>query len=350
MSDLPHDLTANRAVIGPPGRPRRGARLTTVAAVLALAVAIYALVRIDATRDRLDGARDTLRAVQASQEGLRAEFTGLTDRNERARQDLAAQLETLKQVPQQVAELNATLEEVRGRTEGSTRAWARTEALFLLELAQQRLAFARDVGTASAALQAADARLASLHDASVTDVRREIAAEIESLRAVAKLDLPALMARLATAETRAAQLKLRGLQQGQHSSENAAPLPARGFGRARAMLDRTLSNLLTVRRVDSGASEIVTLEEQELRRQHLQMLLFSARQAVLRGDAAAYRDNVQRAREWLERYFEADDESVRGLHNDLGLLVKLNISPVLPDISASALLLQRTGPAARSSS
>ena len=94
-------------------------------------------------------------------------------------------------MPAQLAELGSAIEELSARTEAPQRGWARSEALYLLELAQRRLELERDVRTAIVAMEHADARLSTLRDPALGEVRRLIAAELGALRAVPVPDLPA---------------------------------------------------------------------------------------------------------------------------------------------------------------
>ena len=119
--------------------------------------------------------------------------------------ELDRRLDALDDVPKQVQELASSVEELRGRAEGPERAWSRAEAMFLLELAQRRLALDRDVETAIVALESADARLASLRDQAVAPVRQQIARELQALRAVRQPDTTGILARLASAEEQAAR-------------------------------------------------------------------------------------------------------------------------------------------------
>ena len=162
-------------------------RLTTAMAALALATSIYALLRIDSTRDRLDRTNDAARALDAERAQLRADLKSLGNRQRAAARDAEAALDrrvdVLEDVPKQVEELVLSVEQLRGRAEGPERAWSRAEAMFLLELGQRRLALDRDVQTAIVALESADTRLAALRDQSVAPVRQQIARELTALRA-----------------------------------------------------------------------------------------------------------------------------------------------------------------------
>jgi uroporphyrin-III C-methyltransferase len=328
-------------------RPHTYSRLTTAMAALALATSIYALLRIDSTRDRLDRTNDFARAAQAERAQLRADLKSQTNRQRTSVRDLDRRVDVLEDVPKQVEELVLSLDELRGRAEGPERAWSRAEAMFLLELAQRRLALDRDVQTAIVALEAADARLAALRDQSVAPVRQEIARELQALRSVRLPDTIGVLARLSSAEEQAARLPIKGILAAERSAPDRTNLPDGMFARAWALARSALANLIVIRKVDDRAGSIVTAEEAEVRRQHLQLLLFSARTSVARHDAPAYRAALAGARLWLGDYFELSTPAAQTLLEEIQQLEPVDIDPQLPDISASARALQRQMPARR---
>jgi uroporphyrin-3 C-methyltransferase len=334
----------------PPEAPRirrahTYSRLTTAMAALALATSIYALLRIDSTRDRLDRTNDFARAAQAERAQLRADLKSQTNRQRSSARELDRRVDVLEDVPKQVEELMLSLEQLRGRAEGPERAWSRAEAMFLLELAQRRLTLDHDVRTAIVALESADARLAALRDQSVAPVRQQIARELQALRSVKQPDTIGVVSRLASAEEQAAKLPIKGILATERRTTDFSTLPEGMFARAWAMARAALANLIVVRKVDDRAGSIVTAEEAQVRRQHLQLLLFAARSAVERQDATTYRASLAGARQWLGDYFELSSPGAQALLEQIQLLEPIDIDPQLPDISASARALQRLLPA-----
>jgi uroporphyrin-3 C-methyltransferase len=313
-------------------------------AALALATSIYALLRIDSTRDRLDRTNDFARTAQAERAQLRADLKSQTNRQRTAARDLDRRVDVLEDVPKQVEELVQSLEELRGRAEGPERAWSRAEAMFLLELAQRRLALDRDVQTAIVALEAADARLAALRDQSVAPVRQQVARELQALRSVRLPDTIGVLARLASAEEEAARLPIKGILATERRAPDRTNLPEGMLARAWALARGAFASLIVIRTVDDRAGSIVTAEEAEVRRQHLQLLLFSARAAVARHDEPAYRAALAGARQWLGDYFELSTPGSQALLEQIQQLEPVDIDPQLPDISGSARTLQRLMP------
>ena len=350
MADTGSEIIPASGNTPEPPRARRAhtySRLTTAMAALALATSIYALLRIDSTRDRLDRTNDFARTAQAERAQLQADLKSQTNRQRTSVRDLDRRVDVLEDVPKQVEELVLSLEELRGRAEGPERAWSRAEAMFLLELAQRRLALDRDVQTAIVALESADARLAALRDQSVAPVRQQIARELQALRSVRQPDTIGVLARLASAEEEAARLPIKGILAAERRAVDRTNLPEGMLARAWALARSTFANLIVVRKVDDRAGSIVTAEEAEVRRQHLQLLLFSARSAVARHDASAYRAALAGARQWLGDYFELSSPGAQALLEQIQQLEPVDIDPQLPDISGSARALQRQMPVRR---
>lgn len=338
------------SVPGDSPRNHRGhtySRLTTAIAVLALATAGYTLVRLDSMRDKLDSANDVLAAANADRDLLRAELKSQASRERQAHRDLNRRLDTLNDAPQQLQELASSVEELRGRAEGPERAWSRAEALFLLELAQRRLTLDRDVETAIVALESADLRIASLRDPSFAAVRQEIAKELQALRAVQQPDTTGILSRLISAEEQAGQAPVKGILVTERKAFDRSTLPDGMFARAGAILGQTFSNLIVVRKVDDLSGRVITAEEALLRRQHLQLLLFAARNAVARHDAQAYRTALASARRSLDDSFDLSKPAAEALLSEVQALEPVNIDPTLPSVTGSINALRRMMPSRR---
>lgn len=347
MADSGSDIAraSGTPVEPPPRRAHTYSRLTTAVAVLALAIAGYTLVRLDTTRDRLDRVNDTARILEVDRAVLRAELKNHTTRERQTTRELDRRLDTLDDVPKQVQELATSVEELRGRSEGPERAWSRAEAMFLLDLAQRRLMLDRDVETSIVALESADSRLASLRDAAFAPVRQQIARELQALRAVRRPDTIGIVARLVSTEERAIEAPVKGIIATERESFDRSTLPDGMFPRAWSIARNTLANLIVVREVDDRAGRVITADEALLRRQHLQLLLFSARTAVARHDAAGFRSALASARQWTGEFFDLSSPATQALLGEIQALEPIEIDPPLPDISGSARALRRMMPA-----
>jgi uroporphyrin-3 C-methyltransferase len=320
-------------------------RVTLLIALVGILVAGYALWRSDNTRDREDVTRDRVEQLETANAAVRAEFNAAMERDAKSRADLQAQWQQLVDLPRQVKDLAASHEDLRSRTERPQRAWSRAEAIYLVELAQRRLSFDHDTATAIVALESADARLAALRDSSLNAVRERIAKDLQALRAVPDPDRTGIAARLAGIEGQIERLPLKGVLVGQRTPQVEADTHQSIFQRMWRAVTDAFERMISIRRMSVGNSDIVTLEEQALRRQHLLLLAFAAKHAVMRSDQIAYRSTVEEMRAWVARYF-GGSPAVAAAERELDALLAIDIAPVLPDVSAAAQMLTRVSPTA----
>jgi uroporphyrin-3 C-methyltransferase len=213
-------------------------------------------------------------------------------------------------------------------------------------LAQRRLSFDRDTHTAIAALESADARLASLREPSLTPVRERLAKDLQSLRAVPEPDHAGILARLSAIDAQMDKAPLKGVLIGERNSEVDANTPQSFFGRIGVAIQSAFTQLFSVRRVDSSHGAIVSFEEQSLRRQHMTLLTFAARHALMRSDQVGYRTALDESLAWLTQYFDASP-SAAAASEELTALSKLNIAPALPDVSGAGQLLMHASATAQ---
>lgn len=305
--------------------------------VAAIGLAVYALWQDAAVSGRVASLQLEQARFAAASDKLNQDLLALNSQLAVTERRVGA----LGGLPSQLAGLADSVQELRDRTESGQRAWMLAEARYLLEIANRRLALERDTGAALAAMMAADERLRATGDPGLNLARRRLATEIQSVRALPQPDLAGLAARLAAAEELADDLTVLGAIEHVYVPASRIEGAAPGLGRAWRKLKSSISELVSIRRIGEDAVELVSLEEQGVRRHHLQLLLFASRIAALRGDQPGFRSSVTTARAWLEQMFDPRDSGVEGLARELRELERLDIAPPLPDISGTLALLQR---------
>ena len=311
-------------------------------AALALLLALYAHWRFGQFDERIDRLRGQVGELRTAQGQLGAQVESLGTRLEQSSESFLDQIRGLREVPTQVGELGQTVAELRARTEAPQRAWVRAEALYLLELGARRLALEHDVPTAIAALESADARLATVTDPAVAEVRAQLARELGALRAVDVPDVPKIIERLTALEAQADGFRVLGVPVAQaRRLGKDDPGEFGAFDRAMNRLAQAWHDLFSYRRVDPGMSRLVTREEESLRRQHLELLFFAARIAAMQQDRAAYAQSLQAATDWLDRYFDGHHAGVAAARTELASLAAIDVDPARPQVGTAAQLLQR---------
>lgn len=252
---------------------------------------------------------------------------------------LQRRADSLGQAQQQLRESVESVRELAGR---SRRDWILAEVEYLLRIANQRLQLQRDVATAMAALQSADARLRELSDPGLTEVRQRIASELSELRATPRPDLDGMALQLNSLSEQVAQLPVKAARApARTTTAQAAPVLEaedwrQGLGRAWEALKR----LVVIRRRDEPIAPLLGPEQEFAVREGLRLQLNGARLALLRQDPQLYDTSLQSAQEWLNRYFVTDDAATGAMADSLEQLGSRPVRVELPDISASLRLLR----------
>lgn len=313
-----------------------------VAALAGFALLLAAIghFRLGQVSERDDRLRTQIVEQRSAQGRVERQVNTLANRVSSSEAALRRELATLRDLPATVSEFGRNLDEVRARTETPQRAWVGAEAGYLLDLAQRRLVLERDFATAIAAMSAADARLATLGDPAIVEVRRELAREIAALRTVQPPDFASLLARLDRLDASVAGLPIQGVPADRTAVARAGT--GAGPGSAAERIATATRELFSLRRVDPAKVRPLMREAESLRRQHLQLLLLSARVAAMQRDDAAYTSALASAQAWLLENFIADAEPVEAAQQELRSLAEIRLDPPRPaGIGNAALLLQR---------
>ena len=214
----------------------------------------------------------------------------------------------------QVAELESRLGELAARpplasaAEGDDALLAADIEAGLLQAAQQ-LQFSGNVGAATLALQAADARLARLDAPAHLALRKAIGRDLERLKAHPYVDLPGLSLRLEHLAAGIDRLPLAAL-----ARPPVAPLatpPAAGWAGVGERLWQEVRNLVRIQRFDGEAAPLLAPGQEYFLRENLKLRLAGARLALYAHDPAAFRSEAKAALDTLQRYFAADDAGVQ---------------------------------------
>jgi uroporphyrin-3 C-methyltransferase len=205
------------------------------------------------------------------------------------------------------------------------------EAEQLLVIANHRLQLARDVKLSLAALRAADRQLALIARPAYLPVRREIAAGIQALEARAQTDVPGLALKLAEHARTLDRLPF------VPGAVVAAATGKQGDTRG------AVSDLLSLVRIRSGediARPLLPPDRAYFLRENLRLVLLAAQAALLGGEIAVCRDNLQTARDWLRVNFDIQNQAARALDSDLKAILDAPIGDPLPDLSRPLDLLR----------
>jgi len=243
--------------------------------------------------------------------------------------------------------------------------WALAEIEQVLSTASQQLQLAGNVRGALIALQNADARLSRSDKPQFITIRRAIARDIETLRALPVVDLTGLALRLdsaigqidgmpllsdekpalpATQPKNARRAKNRDADQAVNSPKDA-PKDASGSGWLNALEDKWQSwsnemwteirQLIRVRNVETPEALLLSPSQTYFARENLKLRLLNARLALLSRNEPAFRSDLITAQDTIARYFDTRAKQTQTVQALLRQVQSSNLSIEMPTLAES---------------
>ena len=245
--------------------------------------------------------------------------------------------------------INSHARRLRELSTTSRNDWLLAEAEYLIRLANQRLITERNTKNSTSLLITADGILRDLDEVDLLPVREALAKSITALRSAQMVDREGLYLQLKALSEQLVNLPLIELELEEDAiSDEGGSLAGgdtvdedsgllleswrdqllQGFS---AALD-SASDLIRVRRRDTPLEPLPSVEEDHQVRYNLAIMLEQSQMALLREEQAIYETSLQKARQWLNSYFELN-ESAAPLVDQLAELEQENVVQQLPDIS-----------------
>jgi uroporphyrin-3 C-methyltransferase len=213
--------------------------------------------------------------------------------------------------------------------------WLLSEVGHSLALASQELQLAGNVPTAISALQVVDDRLSTFDRPELISVKKAVAHDLETLRALPQLDTIGLTARIDSLVQNIDQLPLS--VDIQRQSVNMAP-PSRSTSFWEQLLkdvSSSLGEMVRIRRIDKPEAILLSPDQAFMLRENLKLRLLDARIALLQRNAAPFNADVSAVQNDAQRYFDPSAPATRLWLQELNDLKKAPINTALPDLSDS---------------
>ena len=291
-----------------------------------------------------------------------------------ARRDTREALALAQAQAGRLGELEDTVRETQSQYHALQQAWqnfnysASDELLAndverLLTLANQQLRLAGNVSNAIVALETAQARLARADRPRFSSLQQAINGDLDRLRAVSTVDIPAQSARIErlTALVGKAPLLVPdaaapGIAAGETRPATPAPaavdpqagLPADAAwwqrwraevaswpGRAGSALAHELGGLITIQRVDEPAALLLSPEQADQVRGTLRQRLLTVQLAMLMRQPAVWKSELENVGTTLAKYFDTRSPDTVAAQNLARELAQTDIAVRMPDVSDS---------------
>jgi len=258
-------------------------------------------------------------------------------------ENIAAMEDVLKQLQQKQNAQSNALASLYRDIQGNNEDWAIAEVEYLLIIAMHHLLLQEDARMALAAMEAADLRLKNLGDPELLPVRQQLVTDMNQLRAVSQVDIAGMAIYLAELVDLAADLPLKleviskanvvpSTDENQIDDKLAAD-PV--WKRIPRLLWQEIKSLVVIKRTGEVKQALLLPGEEYFLTQNLRLELESARLSVLSADTGNLRASVVLIQSWLSQYFNTNDSAVINVMETLDQMQKIELKPVLPDISSS---------------
>jgi len=202
-------------------------------------------------------------------------------------------------------------------------------------IAVQQLQLAGNVQAALFALQTADARLGNIDRPQWLPLRKALAGDIETLKALPQVDAGGMVLKLETLIGRLDNLPLAFEAKPRGDASRAEHVEAGWLKGLWLDFWAEFSQLVRIERMDRPDPALLAPSNAVFLRENLKLRLLNARLALLSRDGNSFREDVRLAAQWLERYFDGNDASVKAAGQDLAELRKAPVGVDLPTLQAS---------------
>ncbi|MBU3694773.1 MAG: heme biosynthesis operon protein HemX [Rhodocyclaceae bacterium] len=338
MTDTPNSPKESRPPEGAAPLPSPAPAHPTAPAftpTLALLVALTALAGV--VWLAIDGAGSQAKLRQqmvdylARGDRANAEARQLADRADSVTRALDNRIENVEQRLTEWQNQQAAMEALYRNLARTRDEWVLGEIEQMLFTADQQLQLAGNIHSALNALQAADQILQRQQRPAMIPLRRALAADIDALRSRPQRDVVGSVARVDALIDSVDGWPLRHQFRLQAEAQTASPRPPTGL----AALWADLRSLIRIQYSGDRDLAAVSPDGGVLLRENVRLRLTAARYAMIRGDEAQVSRELGLGAEWVQRYFNERDPSVRSALQQIGLLRPGTVAVEAPQIAAS---------------
>lgn len=258
---------------------------------------------------------------------------------------LRQQNQAIRQLQEQVVNLQQTVtvqaERLNNLGSSHQQNWQLIEAGNLLQLANQRLLLQQDSRSALGLAEEADRLLSQLNLPGLYPVRQHLAEDISALKLVEHVDREGIYLRLRALEKQMSQLPLQPDFKPAPQRPEAKPPEQAEKSPLRSSWQSFVNFLQKSVRIEDGGINPVLLSTQNefFFRQSLRLHMQQAELAVLRADAAVYKDALADAQQLLKLYGVANQQR-QTILNELQALQQTTVANKLPNLNDSQKSLQ----------
>lgn len=245
----------------------------------------------------------------------------------------------IQQQDKSIASLQLAIADVKGRRPND---WLLAEADYLVKMAGRKLWLEHDVVSATRLMENADQRISALNDPSLMPLRRAMASDISTLKAIPQIDRDGLVLKLNSLEQQINTLPLA-----------SAILPEAGVVEQKEVstnindwqsnlmqsLDDFAGHFITYRVREGNVIPLLSPEQHFYLKENIKGELLLASKALYREQSEVYVTSLESAKLWSSQYFQQDDPAVKSFMAQLDSLTKFKVDVRYPQKMKTQALL-----------
>lgn len=211
------------------------------------------------------------------------------------------------------------------------------ESQRLVNAANDNLLMNSDTVLAIKLLKIADKSISQLKNPKLASISKALASDIAALQNVPTIDTSALYLRLSALNQQISQLPLisNKTTDEKNQSQTLDQAHKTWWQRGLAQTWQVLREIIIVRYHQPGERPFVLPDQQDFLYQNIHALFSQAMSAIAHKQPDIYRVSLMQASVWIKQYFAAQAPATAAMLASLAELQAINISPDLPNLSAS---------------
>ncbi|RTL51434.1 MAG: hypothetical protein EKK46_11950 [Rhodocyclaceae bacterium] len=285
------------------------------------------------TRSRLSDVQEELAKRLAAGDAVSQESRILVKQQQEAVTQLQGKVGALESQLAQTQSQQLALESMYQELSRSRDERLLAEIEQSLAIAAQQLQLAGNVEAALIALQTADSRLVRAAQPQLLPLRKLINRDMDKLKALPNADISGIALKL---EGLVSSVDTLPLAFEQRPAAGAKPVAKKSelswWENLRADLWSEVRQLIRVERVDRSDPTLLSPNQAFFLRENLKLRLVNARLALLSRDGRSFREDMNQAGQWLDRYFDSRAKPVQTAQAAVKGLAALDIARDLPSL------------------
>ncbi|PQJ83237.1 uroporphyrinogen-III C-methyltransferase [Aliivibrio sifiae] len=245
----------------------------------------------------------------------------------------------MQQQDKSIASLQLAIADVKGRRPND---WLLAEADYLVKMAGRKLWLEHDVVSATRLMENADQRISALNDPSLTPLRRAMADDIATLKAIPLIDRDGLVLKLNSLEQQINKLPLASavLPEADAVEQKKVSTNINDWqSNLMQSLDDFAGHFITYRVREGNVIPLLSPEQHFYLKENIKGKLLLASKALYREQSEVYATSLESAKLWSSQYFQQDDPAVKSFMAQLDSLAKFKVDVRYPQKMETQALL-----------